>query len=834
MGEALPVARFFRKTDLTKNSPLGTNPPYFQGTLYPPQAAVLARMQAMEQQQVLGMQNDADEYIAVTFNAGLLSAPFAFGKTVVVAALIASEQPPRKVPPSLNLPDQYPIINGAVHDITIISNGQPSHAMSRRRHQTTRSAFATVVDFERCPSLSLEWYPQRHIQSTLVLVSNSVMSHWRDTIAQFVPHLSIYLIDGIRYLREYARMTRTGEHTDYHAVILKIGSTTMLVDGNKTSMSTLTAINTLLPGVIWDRVVLDDFDTVPIASSATLPPAFFTWYVSATRRMTLATVKSPGSISMDDPVQIHQALTHIVPGGWPASAATRDDFLFSTLQVNCNREFRESHFVLPAPRVVDYSLKSSSMLQLFQGLDLPDDVQEALNSGAIGTAARRLGFDCASPAELASRVLDKNKTDLLESSSALGALDVVTAELKRRAAEPEPGLKSKPISLTEARHVMIAVRKGWRPDEKLLPDCVAPGSVFAEAYTTGEEEYRAHLTEMRGRTGRALERLRENASEGTCQVCLLPWDLCDAPEKVDAAAGAAPDAAAAADAAAGAAPDAAPPPNRFVANCCQTLICATCVTRQDVYGRGTRRFLDECPNCFSKILKKVDGKPECLIIALGADIQLEQLTVENLAEETAADDEPPPPANSNPQTEAEWQEKLTEVWKAFGKDDKIRALLQLVVGLVPKCEEQRPGSPIQGLMGNDNPVIGEPYSSEILMDVQPIRRYLVFSYHLESTKRILEAFDAAGIPATRLGGRREGRSGKDQALRTFRKSQKPREVLIITASKDCAGIHIPECTDEIFYHRVRNQDVAAQLAGRAQRPGRKNSLRIHNLLYPNE
>jgi hypothetical protein len=838
--EEAPLARFFRKSDLTEKSTLGVNPPYFQGTLYPPQAAVVAKMQSMERQQVFGVKNDVDVCFALTYNAGLLAAPFAFGKTVVITALIASEQSPRKVPPTLSLPDQSEDTSESTHDISVVFNGSPTHAMSRRRRHTVRSQFATKNP-EQYPSLTLEWYPQRYIHSTLILVSNSVMSHWRDTIAQFVPHLSIFLVDGIRHLREYHRMSQTGEHTDFHAVILKVGSTTLPVNGVKTSMSTLTALNLLLPGVIWDRVVLDDFDSVPIASSATLPPAFFTWYVSATRRLTLTTVGNAGNVELGDSTQVDQALEKIMPGGWPASAATRDDLLFSTLQVNCNKAFRESQFVLPAPRVIDYTFQGNSMLRLFQGLDLPEDVQEALNSGAIGTAARQLGFDCSTPAELASRVLDKNKSNLLESSASLGVLDSVTAELKRRAAHP--GFQSKPISATETRHVMIEVRKGWRPDEEApLPMCVAPNSVFSEAYSDTEAEYRSKLTETRGQSGRALERLRENASEGTCQVCLLPWDLCDAPEKVDpagalgvpAAAAAAPEAAPPAEATTPPA-DAMSPPveagsSRFVANCCQTLICATCVTRQD--WAGGRRFLDECPNCFSKIVKKVDGRAECLIIALGPDIQLEHLSVENLKEDpadTAA--AAPAPITVNPQTEVEWQVKIVEVWKSFGKDDKIRGLLQLVVGLPPEVEKQQPGNPIPGLLGNDNPMVGHSYANEILLEEQPKRRYLVFTYYRESTRRILDAFEMAGISATQL---RNNRTEKDRAINTFRRSQKPREVLVILASKDCAGIHLPECTDEIFYHRVRCANVSAQLAGRGQRPGRKASLRIHNLLYSNE
>ena len=69
------------------------------------------------------------------------------------------------------------------------------------------------------------------------------------------------------------------------------------------------------------------------------------------------------------------------------------------------------------------------------------------------------------------------------------------------------------------------------------------------------------------------------------------------------------------------------------------------------------------------------------------------------------------------------------------------------------------------------------------------------------------------------------RAQKDAVLNAVREAAGNR-VLLVTAAKDCAGIHMPWLSDIVFYHRVADRHVEAQVAARGQRLGREHDLTV--------
>ncbi len=59
-------------------------------------------------------------------------------------------------------------------------------------------------------------------------------------------------------------------------------------------------------------------------------------------------------------------------------------------------------------------------------------------------------------------------------------------------------------------------------------------------------------------------------------------------------------------------------------------------------------------------------------------------------------------------------------------------------------------------------------------------------------------------------------------------------VLLINSNVRCAGMNLECATDVVFYHRLLDPAIEAQVIGRAQRIGRKASVRVHYLLFENE
>lgn len=212
--------------------------------------------------------------------------------------------------------------------------------------------------------------------------------------------------------------------------------------------------------------------------------------------------------------------------------------------------------------------------------------------------------------------------------------------------------------------------------------------------------------------------------------------------------------------------------------CCQTVLCTDCVTPPP--GR--------CPHCAAELER--GG-----LLNVGTDILAEGLDDESLAGELRLqEEEPDAPAPCEVQ------------------DPKVRALIALLAGEQPECVEDGEGREIEGLIEGRRDCPLPPDAP---------RRFLVFAQHAESTSAISAALEAHGVPHARLNG---SRAEKDRRVDEFREGRC--RVLIVTAGKYCAGLHLPEATDVVFFHHLCNPAVRNQVAGRAQRTGRTHNLTV--------
>lgn len=759
------------QTLVDESSPLAENPDYFKGSLYPPQAAVLYRMMELEKTPLI----DVDGALLET-NAGVLRPPFAFGKTVVITALVAHRQPPRRVPPMINLP--------FVDEATEANLCGVHEQVPPPRRGVTHTAPFITQGWQWVPPLStLRWHPKRGFRCTLVAAATSVLSQWEETIAQFAPTLRCFTIGDRAKMDQFNAMALSGEHAEYDLILLKVGTISSrhakMEVGKAKSVPTLTEICLAHPGVMWDRLVIDDYDTIRLPTSAVLPPAFFTWYVSATSRTSLARV-STGHVEDKTPnekilSEFGRAISSVLPGGWLTLAACQDQLLRTTMAVDCTQEFLNKQFVLPRPVYTDIILESNSVRKLMSGLSLDPDVSEALNSGAVKLAAKKMGFSCETEAELVIRILQTERMRYERAFARLRAVEYARNLLEAR----ERTLQGIPDRITKSSilEFLHQVREGWQAPEPSTGDASLPGIpdyvVGVEKFDQVTKDFVEKETENRESSARRVERLKENADEGTCQQCLLSWD--------ELSAG-----------------------TRFITNCCQMLLCHECVCVSE------GQLVDRCPTCFKPTLH--DGKIN--LLAIDKDMDLRSLDISAVVSATAGERSRGGSASSHAKL-------IDRIWKEFNCDSKIRALLQFVLGEEITCNKTCPGEPIPTLLGSSGPLEEQKQTS---------RKILVFAYSLQSTRRILGAFKAANIEAGLLQGRR---IDKDRAKNRFRRSTKEREILIIPGSKDCPGLHLPETTDALFYHHMRDDHIRAQLGGRGQRAGRSGSLRFYTLRYEN-
>jgi hypothetical protein len=272
--------------------------------------------------------------------------------------------------------------------------------------------------------------------------------------------------------------------------------------------------------------------------------------------------------------------------------------------------------------------------------------------------------------------------------------------------------------------------------------------------------------------GKTLGRMRDNIREGCCQVCTLPFEK----ESGDAA--------------------------YVLAGCCQIIICEHCVTRPvRSGGASVRQFIKRCPNCAVDVAAAAGA-----LIRVGAELDLEAA----LSDRAVVDREDAPPAD----TAAGAADAITAAPPAELANAKLRALVQFIKREPVEALAQGPvGCFVPGLLEGRR-------SSQWPAD-KP-RRILVFTMHAESTRLIEFALGIAQVPYSVLRGTR---AQKDAVLNAVREAAGNR-VLLVTAAKDCAGIHMPWLSDIVFYHRVADRHVEAQVAARGQRLGREHDLTV--------
>jgi hypothetical protein len=71
-------------------------------------------------------------------------------------------------------------------------------------------------------------------------------------------------------------------------------------------------------------------------------------------------------------------------------------------------------------------------------------------------------------------------------------------------------------------------------------------------------------------------------------------------------------------------------------------------------------------------------------------------------------------------------------------------------------------------------------------------------------------------------------------VKAYKKQTDETIVMLVNAQQYCAGLNLENTTDLVFFHRILDKNIEAQVAGRAQRIGRQSNLNIHYLLYNNE
>ena len=150
----------------------------------------------------------------------------------------------------------------------------------------------------------------------------------------------------------------------------------------------------------------------------------------------------------------------------------------------------------------------------------------------------------------------------------------------------------------------------------------------------------------------------------------------------------------------------------------------------------------------------------------------------------------------------------------------------LKCGAKQELEERNPGPP--ALAENKIRKLADTIQ-QLMKDEQVKPRVMVFAKYTQAFAELKRLLSDTGLVITEADAGTA--SAADKMLTDFKQGKV--DVLLAESSLFCSGMNLPEVTDVCFLHVVHAYS-SAQIAGRAQRPGRKGRARIWTFLHDNE
>ena len=749
----------------------------FKAELYPPQATLLYAMIQLEnnQKMTIKVANNTNQ---LHTRIGRLSEKFSFGKTVLALALICAQKFPLDKTSFYNLPCDY-----------------------------TAAAI---------PEINIHYH--KILPFTVVAAAASIISQWEENIIKFT-NLKYFIIDNVFSLIKFEKNYM---NSNIDVVLIKVGKVTKTFKSineiekntkNNKIRSLFDAFISVIGEAKIARFIIDDFDVIKLSSSDYLIPASFTWLISATRRQT--TVRH-NIIETKTVVEFLQKNMFS-----PILNYAHDNILNKTLSIHCDPNYVDLYIQSTKIHFRQIVVKGGNAINLLQKLEVPAEVIEMINGDAISTAAQTLGLEVCTISDLLKAVIGQH----------LNSLNVAKKTIKRANM-----LHNK---LFDTKLIKDIIKKNTDQEfEEFLLNCIhtdnhTDNSIYAltikNIIDTAENAKLKALI--------PLNRLKDNIHEGYCQCCSLPFNEDEEletdnfdnqtdfdnfenqpnfenqynqpnnqpnqteqinqakPQRLPAKTGVKTGGI------------------YILSNCCQIVICESCITKN---VNNKKQFIKRCPNCAQDI--HLNGKG---LIKVGDKINLEEFSTsddnlmsendDNFTSKNDNDNEIPIP--------------------------KLKALINLLKNVnnnnidnTTIISDNYVDPFITGLLigSRDVPFVEEVNANAINIT----KKILIFSMMTETTQLLNKELTKFGINNLVLHGTR---NQKDITIAKFAAvSVTAPNILLVTSAKDCAGLHLPFVTHIIFYHKIIDKNIEAQVAARGQRLGRTCNLEIIQLLNKNE
>lgn len=631
------------------------------------------------------------------------------------------------------------------------------------------------------------------IYPNLIVTSPGVLIKWKNEIKLACPHFRVFIIGNVTDLANFYKIYKDGRINNYNVVLLKNGKVTgnFRLDEEEKNIcdvednceygvncsrniginrNLINVVTKITQGACWSRVFYDDFDTVQIPNNAIHINSIITYYVSATRKYNCYKKVINDG---NDYVSLLKSQSQRT-----LNIVSADHHLFRYFNLRTNDVFRDKSLQLPIIKFYKYVLKNpeDKYIKLIGAMGEQDanDVMEMLNGDAISTAAEAVGIVSTTVADIFEKILSNKYQKYMTAVKAVTAIESAIKFMKDLpdiSERVDAEGDPKPYRNTEIDAIVNKVAKG-----KGHTGIKYTSDVLVEHLS----EKLADKIADRNDAGKAIERVKDNIKEGDCPICMIPLEENDA----------------------------------IINKCCGIVMCAECgikgarMDTSNMYGRvyrerGGVEIQGNCPQCRAPI--KLHE-----LIFINQEMDLEKL-IDARGDEVPEEPAPMESVDSADSDNVSAVEKIT--------NPKLKILCQIANGENPEGGVKFDPNLTQLLQGKKS--VEVPHGA--------LRKVIVFAAYTETLKNIQTCLEEQNIQYMRLIGTYKQ---IHQIICDFKTNDA--KVLLINSSTNCAGLDLQFATDLVFFHKIMDGNIQAQVAGRLQRIGRQYDGKMHWLLYRNE
>ena len=448
------------------------NIPGLKTNLFDHQKNIIKSMYDLEMKRefnIIDVLWNSEKLYKIKSNAGVLSEPVGSGKTIDILSLILLKKIPRALPDITNL---------NIYGHNIESKGFTG--IIRKKYKNI-------------------------LTPTLIFVGVSVINQWVNSVTTFT-NLKYFMVQNVKDLQKLVNIIIDRSVNQYDVIIVKNGKITrpiimpdniIIEDKNlNKSISYIYNIISNLRNFCWARIVIDDFDTIKLPHNASTISALFTWFISSTRRRMPIKSDYNNQFTKTDELLMHS--------NYNCGNIMNNPILFYNLNVRNHPDFIKRSNMISSPKFYAYVFKNPNnkymgLLGMMDDIEA-NEVMEMLNGDAIETAAEKIGIKSTSVADIFQTILGKQYEKYKKSKDVLDYISVIELEKNKRnpmSANPDEKDTYNKTDLFNKR-----------PIEYNYPN-------LKNLLCTTKEEY----SEIKKKSGIAIERVKHNIKEGECVIC---------------------------------------------------------------------------------------------------------------------------------------------------------------------------------------------------------------------------------------------------------------------------------------------------------------------------